>query len=48
MRNKFKEVLEKHLLNIEDQMQEDLSKFLSPVTWLEVEWKREQLEQSSS
>ena len=40
MRNKFKEVLEKHLLNIEDQMQEDLSKFLS-VTWLEVEWKRE-------
>ena len=41
----LREVLEKHLRNIEDQIQEDLSKPLS-VTWLEVEWKKEQLEQS--
>ena len=43
-RSKFKEVWEKHLLNIEDQIQEDLSKSLS-LTWVEVEWKRKQLEQ---
>ena len=44
-KNHLREVLEKHLRNIEDQIQEDLSKPLS-VTWLEVEWKKEQLEQS--
>ena len=44
-KNQLKEVLEKHLQNIEDQIREELSKPLS-VTWVEVEWKREQLEQS--
>ena len=44
-KNKLKEMLEKHLQNIEDQIREELSKPLS-VTWVEVEWKREQLEQS--
>ena len=43
--NHLREILEKHLQNIEDQIREDLSKPLS-VTWVEVEWKREQLEQS--
>ena len=43
--NKLKEVLKKNLQNIEDQIREELSKPLS-VTWVEVEWKREQLEQS--
>ena len=43
--NKLKDVLKKNLRNIEDQIREELSKSLS-VTWVEVEWKREQLEQS--
>ena len=44
-KNKLKDVLEKHLRNLEDNIREELSKPLS-VTWVEVEWKREQLEQS--
>ena len=44
-KNQLKELLEKHLQNIEDQIREDLSKPLN-VTWVEVEWKREQLEKS--
>ena len=44
-KNKLKEVLEKNLRNIEDQIREELSKPLN-VTWVEVEWKREQLKQS--
>ena len=44
-KNELKELLENHLRNIEDQIREDLSKPLN-VTWVEVEWKREQLEQS--
>ena len=44
-KNKLKVVLEKNLRNLEDQIREELSKSLS-VTWLEVEWKGEQLEQS--
>ena len=43
--NKFKKVLEKHLQNIKDQIREDLSKPLT-MTRVELEWKREQLEQS--
>ena len=43
--NKLKEVQRKNLQTIEDQIREELSKPLS-VTWVEVEWKREQLEQS--
>ena len=43
--NQFKELLENHLQNIEDQIREDLSNLLN-VTWVEVEWKREQVEQS--
>ena len=44
-KNKLKSLLERNLRNIEDQIREELSKPLS-VTWVEVEWKREQLEQS--
>ena len=44
-KNKLKEVLENHLRNLEDQIREELSKPLN-VTWVEVEWKRGQLEQS--
>ena len=44
-KNELKELLENHLRNIEDQIREDLSKPLN-VMWVEVEWKREQLEQS--
>ena len=44
-KNKLKGVLEKNLRNLEDQIREELSKPLN-VTWVEVEWKREQLEQS--
>ena len=44
-KNKLKAVLEKNLRNLENQIRKELSKSLS-VTWLEVEWKREQLEQS--
>ena len=43
-KNILKDVLKKHLRNLEDEIRE-LSKSLS-VTWVEVEWKREQLEQS--
>ena len=43
--NHLREILEKHLQNLEDQIREDLFKPLN-VTWVEVEWKREQLEQS--
>ena len=42
--NKLKTLLEKNLRNIENQIRE-LSKPLN-VTWVDVEWKREQLEQS--
>ena len=44
-KNTLKDVLDKHLRNIEDEIREELSKPLS-VTWVEVEWQREQLEQS--
>ena len=44
-KNQLKEVLEKNLRNIEDQIQNQLCKPLN-VKWVEVEWKREQLEQS--
>ena len=44
-KNKLKDVLEKHLRNLEDNIREELSKPLN-VTCVEVEWKREQLEQS--
>ena len=44
-KNKLKVVLEKNLRNLEDQIREELSKSLS-VTWVKVEWKKEQLEQS--
>ena len=44
-KNKLKDLLEKHLRNLEDQIREELSKPLN-VTCVEVEWKREQLEQS--
>ena len=43
-KNILKDVLKKNLMNLEDEIRE-LSKPLS-VTWVEVEWKREQLEQS--
>ena len=43
--NKLKEVQKKNLKNIEDQIREELSKPLN-VTWVEVEWKREELEKS--
>ena len=44
-KNTLKSLLEKHLRNIKDQILEELSKPLN-VTCVEVEWKREQLEQS--
>ena len=44
-KNILKPLLEKNLQNIEDKIREELSKSLN-VTWVEVEWKREQLEQS--
>ena len=44
-KNKLKEVLEKNLRNLEDKIREELPKPLN-VTWVEVEWKGEQLEQS--
>ena len=44
-KNKLKEVLEMNLRNLEDQILEELSKPQN-VTWIEVKWKREQLEQS--
>eukprot|EP00800_Vazella_pourtalesii_P005874 TRINITY_DN1705_c0_g1_i3.p1 TRINITY_DN1705_c0_g1~~TRINITY_DN1705_c0_g1_i3.p1 ORF type:complete len:385 (-),score=103.08 TRINITY_DN1705_c0_g1_i3:14-1168(-) len=44
-KKKLKRVLEKNLKTLEDEIKEELSKALS-MTWVEVEWKREQLEQS--
>ena len=44
-KNELKEVLQMNLRNIEDQIHRQLSKPLN-VTWVEVEWRREQLEQS--
>ena len=44
-KNQLKELLQMNLRNIEDQIHKQLSKPLN-VTWVEVEWKREQLEQS--
>ena len=44
-KNTLRDVLEKHLRNIEDEIKEEFSKPLS-VTWMEVVWKREHLEQS--
>ena len=44
-KNQLKEVLEKNLRNLEEQIHRQLSNPLN-VTWGEVEWKREQLEQS--
>ena len=44
-KNMLKEVLEKNLRTIEDQIREELSKPLN-VTWVEVKCEREQLEQS--
>ena len=43
--NNLKEVQKKNLQNLEDQIREELSKPPN-VTWVEVEWKRKQLEQS--
>ena len=43
-KNILKDVLKKNLRNLEDEIRE-LSKPLS-VTWVEVEWRREHLEQS--
>ena len=43
--NKLEEVQKQKLKNIEDEIREELSKPLN-MTWVEVEWKREQLEQS--
>ena len=40
-KNKLKKLLQKNLRNIEDEIREELSKPLN-VTWVEVEWKREQ------
>ena len=44
-KNILKEVLEKNLRNLEGQIWDELSKPLN-VTWVEMEWKRRQLEQS--
>ena len=44
-KNELKELLEKNLRDIEVQIHKQFSKPLN-VTWVEVEWKREQLEQS--
>ena len=44
-KNHLKEVLVMNLRNLEAQIREQLSKPLN-VTWVEVEWKREQLERS--
>ena len=43
--NVLKEVQRKNLKNMEDEIREELSRSLN-VKWVEVEWKREQLEQS--
>ena len=44
-KNHLREVLDRHLRNIDDQIREDLANPIN-VMWVEVEWKREQLEQS--
>ena len=43
--NKLRDVLEKNLLTLEDKIGEELSRGVS-VEWLELDWKKEQLEQS--
>ena len=43
--NKLKDVLEKHLRALEDKIREELSRCVS-VGWVELCWKKEQLEQS--
>ena len=44
-KNKLRDVLEKNLLTLEDKIGEELSRGMS-VGWLELDWKKEQLEQS--
>ena len=44
-KNKLQDVLEKHLRALEDKIREELSRDVS-VGWLELCWKKEQLEQS--
>ena len=44
-KNKLQDVLEKHLQGIEDKIREELSRGVS-VEWVELCWKKEQLEQS--
>ena len=44
-KNKLKNVLEKNLRTLEDKIGEELSRGVS-VGWLELDWKKEQLEQS--
>ena len=44
-KNKLKGVLEKNLCTLEDKIGDELSSVLS-VGWVELEWKREQLEHS--
>ena len=43
-KNKLKEVLEKHILELEDEIGKELAR--ETVGWIELDWKREQLEQS--
>ena len=44
-KNKLRDVLDKNLLTLEDKIREELSRGVS-VGWLELDWKKEQLEQS--
>ena len=44
-KNTLRDVLEKNLLTLEDKIGEELSRGVS-VGWLELDWKKEQLEQS--
>ena len=44
-KNKLRDVLDKNLLTLEDKIGEELSRGVS-VGWLELDWKKEQLEQS--
>ena len=46
-KNKLNDVLDKNLRTLEDKIGEELSKGVS-VGWLELDWKKEQLEQSVS
>ena len=43
-KNKLKEVLEKHILELEDEIGKELAR--ETVGWIELDWKREQLLQS--